>query len=976
MAEASLIERIGGDRFETGAHQPILLDEPARCYFVERGHLDVFAVPYRDGQVVGRRQFVTRVPEQRMAFGARSGAGRDGEERCEFLAVPSMNAVLVECRRDGINAETFDLETVLWIEEWLFALSELLAQGRPPPRAARLLEADPDVPYPAGAALSSFHGDLVWVSVDRPARLIGRGDLVVKPREGLVPVTERTWLELDDDADDDAKVSAVHTPTVLATEQLWPAFDHFNARILRFAAAASARAVVALDERRVHASTARLTSVARALESLAAVLRGGGGYGGDTSAGGWTPLQTVVNLVLSSQGFTLDVSRDAEESQQPSDRLVKLGTASGIRMRSLALKDRWWRQDGPSFVGYTTDEKPLALLSNGRGSYRVVDPARKAATVVGDSEAAEIARHGVVLYPPLPDEVRDGKTALRHALRGHERDLRIVLAMAVFGALVALVTPILTGKLLGEIIPRVDTPMWIAALGAMLLGALGSAVFEVVRALSLLRIEGRVDERLQAAVWSRLIALPAPFFRDYSAGDLADRANGISQIRQLLTGATVGAVLGGVFSLFSLALLFHYSWSLALVAALILLVLIGATWIFSGGQMRHHRVSFRIQGVIDGIVFQIITGLAKIRVANAEGYALDLWARRFAEQRRATLAARRWAAGQFTVNSMFQPLAALALFAYVYYALIEGETQPSFDLADFLSFNAAFGQLLGAMTGLTSAVTTVVAAIPLFERVQPILAARSETTAAGSDPGDLAGDIEFTSVTFRYLAEGPNAIEDISFRVRAGEYVAFVGASGSGKSTIYRLLLGFESPDSGAVFLDGHDLASLNLPAVRSRMGVVLQDGQLVAGSIFENIAGSSSLPVEDAWGAAAAAGLDEDIQAMPMGMHTMLPEGAVGLSGGQKQRLLIARALAHRPRILLFDEATSALDNRTQAIVQDSLGRLSATRVVIAHRLSTIRDVDRIYVLEAGRIVESGRHDDLMNRGGAFAALASRQVV
>jgi ATP-binding cassette subfamily C protein len=970
MAEASLIERIGGDHFETGAHEPILLDEPARCYYVEQGYLDVFAVPYRGEQVIGRRLFVARVPEEGVAFGARSVAGRNGEERCVLQAVPSMNAVLVECRRDGINAETFDLTTVVWIEEWLFGLSEFLAQGRPPPRTAQLLEADLDVPYPEGEALSAYHGDLVWASADRSARLIGQRDMMVPPEEGILPVSERIWIELDADA----KVSGMHTPTALVTEQLWPAFDRFNVRILQFAAGASTRAVEASNERRMHAYTARLTSVARALERLAVVLNGATGEYAADAAGGWTPLQTVVNLILQSQGVIHDVSGDGEEeSRQPR---VRPGTASGIRLRNIALESRWWLRDGPSFVGYTTDERPLALLSNGRGGYRVVDPERGEAAVVGDREAAAIAHYGVVLYPPLPDEVKDGKTALRYALRGHGRDLRIVLVMAVFGALVALVTPVLTGRLLSEIIPRVDTSMWIAALAAMLLSALGSAVFEVVRALSLLRIEGRVDEQLQAAVWSRLIALPAPFFRDFSAGDLADRANGISQIRQLLTGATVGAVLGGVFSLFSLALLFHYSWSLALVATLILLVLIGATWIFSRGQMRHHRVSFRIQGVIDGIVFQIITGLAKIRVASAEGYALDLWARRFADQRRATLAARRWAAGQFTVNSIFQPLAAIALFAYVYYALVEGETQPSFDLGDFLSFNAAFGQLLAAMTGLTSAVTTVVAAIPLFERVQPILAAQSETAAGGSDPGDLTGDIEFANVTFRYLPEGPNAVEDISFRVRAGEYVAFVGTSGSGKSTIYRLLLGFESLESGAVFLDGHDLAQLNLPAVRSHMGVVLQDGQLVAGSIFENIVGSSALTVEDAWRAAAAAALDEDIKAMPMGMHTVLPEGAAGLSGGQKQRLLIARALVHRPRILLFDEATSALDNRTQEIVQESLGRLSATRVVIAHRLSTIRDVDRIYVLEAGRIVESGRYDDLMNRGGAFAALAKRQVV
>ena len=216
----------------------------------------------------------------------------------------------------------------------------------------------------------------------------------------------------------------------------------------------------------------------------------------------------------------------------------------------------------------------------------------------------------------------------------------------------------------------------------------------------------------------------------------------------------------------------------------------------------------------------------------------------------------------------------------------------------------------------------------------------------------------------------------MSFRVPPKGYVAFVGPSGSGKSTIYRLMLGFEQPVSGAVLVDGHNLSSLDLPSLRARMGVVLQNGQLMPDSIYKNIVLAAPLTMARAWEAARAAGFEEDIRAMPMEMQTLLPEGGGGLSGGQRQRLLIARALARKPRILLFDEATSALDNRTQAIVQESLRGLNVTRVVIAHRLSTVQDADRIFVLEGGRIVESGSYDELMHAGGAFARLARRQLV
>lgn len=212
-------------------------------------------------------------------------------------------------------------------------------------------------------------------------------------------------------------------------------------------------------------------------------------------------------------------------------------------------------------------------------------------------------------------------------------------------------------------------------------------------------------------------------------------------------------------------------------------------------------------------------------------------------------------------------------------------------------------------------------------------------------------------------------------RIEPGAFVAFVGTSGSGKSTTLRLLLGFETPESGSIFYDGQDLAGLDIQAVRRQIGVVLQDGKLLPGDIFTNIIGSSLATMDDAWAAALRAGFAEDIKEMPMGMHTVISAGGSTLSGGQRQRLMIARALVNKPRILFFDEATSALDNRTQAVVSESLERLQATRIVIAHRLSTIKNADRIFVMDAGCVIEQGSYDELMALGGVFAELAIRQI-
>ena len=974
MDAAAIIQHVTRRSFAAGANQPILLDDPACAFYVEQGHLDIFAVEVEDGAPTNRSPFVGRIPAGAFAFGAPVLEPTADGSSVVLQAIPGRRAKVVECDRAGLaDAENFDLDVTIWIDDWIFRLSEFMVRGRRPvSRDVRLLEADPDVSCPAAAVLSAHHSDVLWVWADQPLRFIGRADLVLDAG-ALLPLSERNWFELDTAA----AVSAIHTPTAVVTGRLWPAFDRFSLLTLRCSRILSQEQLEAARDRHGRADRTRRATAAMMSRALGGVLRPTGAGAGAVRTGR-TPLQAAVGLVADAVGVELDVPAGMPDPGDPLQAVAAVARRSGMRSRRIALEPGWWRRGGPSFVGLERaegGERPVAVLSNRRGAYRVVDPARGETGEVDSERAARLGRSGVVLYAPIPEHVRSGPALLRDAVRGCERDLWTVAAMGVAGALIALLTPVLTGRLLAEVIPRVDTPMWIAMLAALFLGALGTTAFEIVRALAMLRIEGRVDERLQAAVWIRLLALPIPFFRNYTAGDLADRANGISFIRQLLTGATATAVVGGVFAVFSHALLFYYSWRLALVASLLVALLVGATWLLARGQMRHHRAAFRIQGVIDGLVFQMISGIAKLRIAHAEHYALAGWAQRFAEQKRATLAARRWAAGQHTLNAAFPPLASLGLFAFIWYQLLEAGLQPQFDLQAFLSFNAAFGQFAAALTALTAAWTTVITALPLFERAQPILEARPEP-AAGGHLHEVAGDIEFANVVFRYLPDLPNAVDEVSFHIRQGDYVAFVGPSGSGKSTVYRLMLGFEQPDAGAVFLDGHDMANLDLPAVRAQMGVVLQTGQLIADSIFKNIASTAPLTMDEAWTAARAAGLAEDIGAMPMGMHTMLPEGGGGLSGGQKQRLLIARALAHKPRVLLFDEATSALDNRTQAQVQASLKKLSVTRVVIAHRLSTVQDVDRIFVMEKGRIVESGRYDELLGRDGAFAALARRQIV
>jgi ABC-type bacteriocin/lantibiotic exporter with double-glycine peptidase domain len=366
----------------------------------------------------------------------------------------------------------------------------------------------------------------------------------------------------------------------------------------------------------------------------------------------------------------------------------------------------------------------------------------------------------------------------------------------------------------------------------------------------------------------------------------------------------------------------------------------------------------------------LLGGIAKLRVAGAELRAFARWSDAFANMRYSSARALRMNAIQAIAATSLPLVGGLGIFA------IAGGGPHPVDVADFAAFNTAFGQFTAAVLTLASALNSSIDVLPLYARLRPVLSAPLEVERHRLDPGQLSGALTVHDLWFHYGENGPWALENVEFEVKPGENVAIVGPSGCGKSTILRLLLGLEMPTRGGIFYDGNDLKELDLRLVRRQIGSVLEDSALFPGSLYENIAGAEPIAREQVIQAVRLAALENDITAMPMGLASAVTEGGSQISGGQRQRVMIARALVRRPRLLFFDEATSALDNRTQAVVSKSIDGLNATRIVIAHRLSTIRDADRILVMEAGRIVESGTYDELMAKGGAFMHLARRQLL
>jgi ATP-binding cassette subfamily C protein len=472
----------------------------------------------------------------------------------------------------------------------------------------------------------------------------------------------------------------------------------------------------------------------------------------------------------------------------------------------------------------------------------------------------------------------------------------------------------------------------------------------------------------------RLLRLPLAFFRDYSVGDLADRALALVRIRQSLTGAATTALLSGLMALPAGLLLFYYDAQLALFAlAFTALVMIVEGLLFLRELPRQRWVS-ETRGNVEGCTFETLSAMPKLRAAAAETRAFARWSKLFAEHSQA----RREAAEVETLRTtiaIIVPQFGTALVWLGGLGMIWGGKSESMPIGDFVAFQSAFALFITGILGLARGGQTLIDVVPEWERLSPILKAREENGVGRASPGPLRGEITISDVTFRYAPDLAPALQGLNLSIRSGEYVALAGASGSGKSTLIRLLLGLEQPQSGAIYVDGLDLATIDLGAMRRQIGVVLQTGQLPAGTLLEVILGSAPLPESQAWEAARQAGLDADIKAMPMGMQTVLSEGGGGLSGGQRQRVLIARALVRRPRVLIFDEATSALDNVTQAAVKHTLDRLNITRIVVAHRLSTIRNVHRVIVMDQGQVVEQGSFDELLAAKRHFADLAARQM-
>ncbi len=642
----------------------------------------------------------------------------------------------------------------------------------------------------------------------------------------------------------------------------------------------------------------------------------------------------------------------------------------GIMHRGVRLEKNWCQDACSAMLGSLKEGGIIALVPDRTGRYYYTDPASGKKTAVVHGTEKLIDENAMVFYRPFPQKEIGVAELLRYMLEClRPSDIAGFAAASLAVALVGMLTPFLSQRLFSQAAERMPLNVFAGTAVFMLCAAVSAAMYNSVSLIMKARNEQIVSNNVETAVMMRLLSLPASFFKDYSSGELADRTRYVSLLVSRIMGVLGGTALNSVFSIVYIFQIGFFAPSLALPALAVTLVTFLLSVIILAVQTRVSKRLMECSAKESGMSYALLCGIQKIKLSGAEKRAFSRWARLYSEK----------AALEFNppliikLNTALISAVTLVGNLVIYYIAFTAGVEVS----QYYAFCIAYGLVNTAFVSLGGIATIVAGIRPAFQMSRPILASLPEVDGEKQPVQRLSGGIELSHVTFRYREDMPPVLDDLSLKIRPGQYVAIVGSTGCGKSTLMRVMLGFETPDRGAVYYDGKDLSRLDLKSLRKNIGVVMQSGRLFSGDIYSNIVISAPhLTLQDAWDAAELAGVADDIRDMPMKMSTMISEGQGGISGGQRQRIVIARAIAHHPKILMFDEATSALDNLTQKRVSHSLDELKCTRIVIAHRLSTIKQCDRIIVLDKGRIIEDGSYAELMDKKGFFADLVDRQQV
>ncbi len=642
---------------------------------------------------------------------------------------------------------------------------------------------------------------------------------------------------------------------------------------------------------------------------------------------------------------------------------------AGLMTREVRLEDNWQNDAyGPMLGCMKETGATVALLPASLFGYYYKDPATGEKIRITRKNAGLFAREALCFYQPLPMKklgIRDLLMYMKNSISSG--DLMLIVLASFAAVAVGMIEPQVYNLVTGTILRNRNVKLMTGMAVFLLSSAFANQLIGLIRTLLMERINTKTSQAVESSVMMRILSLPVSFFRRFSSGELSSRASSVRSLCSMLLNNFFSVGLSSLMSLLYVGQIFKYAPVLVAPSVLIILGTVIVSVAASFVQMGISRRKMKLDAEETGMSYAILNGMQKIRLSGSENRMFARWARLYARSARLEYNPPMF----LKMNHVITTAISLGGTVVLYYLAVRSGVQGN----EYISFSAAYGRVMGAFSALAGIAISVASIRPVLEMAEPILQAEPEVAEEKLHVDRVSGQIEMSHVSFRYEDNAPYVLNDLSLTIRAGEYVAIVGRTGCGKSTLVRLLLGFEKPERGAIFYDRRDLSHLDPRSLRKHIGVVIQNGQLFQGDIYSNITISApQLTLDEAWEAAEIAGIAKDIREMPMGMQTVISEGQGGISGGQKQRLMIARAVAPKPKILIFDEATSALDNKTQKQVSEALDSLKCTRIVIAHRLSTIRHCDRILVMDKGSIIEEGSYNQLIAKNGTFAELVERQ--
>lgn len=663
-------------------------------------------------------------------------------------------------------------------------------------------------------------------------------------------------------------------------------------------------------------------------------------------------------------------SREVPDNiKDTNEQLEYLMRPYGIMRRTVRLEKGWYRDAVGAMLGVMKESvRVVALIPAGFSGYCYIDPDSGKKIKINRRNQRLFDSEAIAFYKPFPlKKIGLGSVAKYIAETLSAADFALIALATLALSLIGMLSPKLNNILFAAVLPSGSVRLLLSIAVFTVSVSVSSLLISATKEMITARINTKMSVSVQAAAMMRIMSLPADFFKGYGSGDLSSRAAHISSLCNMLVSAVLTTGLTSAFSLIYISQIFIYAPVLVAPAIAVILATVAFSLISSFAQMRISKKQMELSAKESGMSYALISGIQKIKLAGAEKRAFARWGNLYAQNAKLTYNPPAF----IKLNSVISLAISLIGNIVMYAAAVKSGVS----VADYYAFGTAYGMVSGAFMSLAGMALTVAQIKPILETVQPFFNTVPEISEGKEVITRLSGGIELTNVSFRYNENMPLILDNMSLKIRPGQYVAIVGKTGCGKSTLMRLLLGFEKPQKGAVYYDGRDIERIDLKSLRRRIGVVMQNGKLFSGDIYSNIVISAPwLTQSDAWDAAEKAGIAEDIRRMPMGMNTIISEGSGGISGGQRQRLMIARAIAPKPKILMLDEATSALDNLTQKRVSESLDSLKCTRIVIAHRLSTIKQCDRILVLDGGKITEDGTYDELIAQNGVFAELVERQ--